>query len=737
VSLLVLALLVLSGIGWCDAIRLSGRVLDPGGAPLPGATVHLVQKHRGIDLASKTDEKGNFEFVVGASGQFALKAEVPGFQPIEKTIQVSAASRVIDIQLTRLATRNESTSVTANVVQNSIASPDPADRVFAHQELLDANPGHAGAPVSIPGLPIETASGGIKAPQYFVPGVAGDHGEPIAQYLRVGTYLASNNLSANAHGNGYADVNIFIPQTIDSVEVDGGAFNVLEGNHSLNLAATYHLHPQINPFVTVTADYRDVDVVTGFSPSNPAARWWVALEAAYGNGLLDRLEHRQQYKVNASRVLTLGNHELSLLAIAYYGFSFVPGLTPLNAPELHDTIDPRQKDQTHTAELVANDVWKISSSQQLQLSGMLRTYNLSLYSNFGEGLIRQSEFRTVTGANATYINHLSEYLSILGGIDYAREAPRRLHLDHYDSTDPNYYGPFQPETANNVTLNDVAPYLAANGAVAKHFRYYLGYRHDEINFNNADLLHSTNSFDHWVPVNLPKATLSYSPTSSWLPTAAISFGKAFFTNDPRIGTGTMLGSLIEHARSYQFVLDKQIRATDLRLTLGHVTTDAAFAKIDPDTGLQENEGPGRLRFLTLMVAHRFRFGMLQSSFSKADARDLFNGQPTPEAPRTIVDALGTLDRLPFRLQVKSEFEYVGQKPLGDGFVSVPVKELRAAISHSFPSVRLDLGLNLLIASGYSGQTTEVLALPVVAVPMEQVVGVRMRSYAGLSASYHF
>jgi hypothetical protein len=80
---------------------------------------------------------------------------------------------------------------------------------------------------------------------------------------------------------------------------------------------------------------------------------------------------------------------------------------------------------------------------------------------------------------------------------------------------------------------------------------------------------------------------------------------------------------------------------------------------------------------------------------------------------------------------------VGQNSLGDGFVSVPVKEVRAAILRSFPSVRLDLGVNLLLASGYTGQTTEFLALPVDAVPMEQVVGVRMRSYAGLSASYHF
>ena len=90
---------------------------------------------------------------------------------------------------------------------------------------------------------LKPASGGIKRySQYFVPGVAGDHGEPIAQYIAVGGYLVTNNLSANAHGNGYADPNIYVSDALGNVTTDGGAFNVLEGNHALNLAfATYAL----------------------------------------------------------------------------------------------------------------------------------------------------------------------------------------------------------------------------------------------------------------------------------------------------------------------------------------------------------------------------------------------------------------------------------------------------------------------------------------------------------------
>jgi hypothetical protein len=82
-------------------------------------------------------------------------------------------------------------------------------------------------------------------------------------------------------------------------------------------------------------------------------------------------------------------------------------------------------------------VWKLASAQQLNLSSLFRTYNLALFSNFGDGLIRQSEFRTVVGGNATYIHRLKEYLEFLAGTDYVRDAPRRLNLDHYSSTDPN------------------------------------------------------------------------------------------------------------------------------------------------------------------------------------------------------------------------------------------------------------------------------------------------------------
>jgi hypothetical protein len=334
----------------------------------------------------------------------------------------------------------------------------------------------------------------------------------------------------------------------------------------------------------------------------------------------------------------------------------------------------------------------------------------------------------------------------LGGLDCEREAPRRDDLDHYgffDPRDPSYYGPFTPVDGNNVTIGSLTPYVAAEGALARYFRYYLGWRRDEIDFENDDLLHSQNSFQKWVGVNSPKATISFLPKESWYaPLISVSFGQAFFTEDPRIGAGSTEGTPVATSHSYQLVASRTIHKTDVRLTLGHVTSSAEFRKIDPDTGLQFDEGPSRLRFMVLAVRRNFRLGSLQASFSKADARDLDSGDPTPEAPRTIGDLLGTVERLPFHLEAKGEFEYVATKPLGTGCdplnldaecTGTPVKEFRGAVVRPFLNGRLDAGVNFLIASGYSGQTTENFYPS----NLQEVVGVRMPSYASITFTSRF
>jgi hypothetical protein len=50
---------------------------------------------------------------------------------------------------------------------------------------------------------------------------------------------------------------------------------------------------------------------------------------------------------------------------------------------------------------------------------------------------------------------------------------------------------------------------------------------------------------------------------------------------------------------------------------------------------------------------------------------------------------------------------------------------------------MTLSTEFLIATGYTGQTTEVLALPADPAPFERIVGVPLKSYVTVSWTYHF
>jgi hypothetical protein len=346
--------------------------------------------------------------------------------------------------------------------------------------------------------------------------------------------------------------------------------------------------------------------------------------------------------------------------------------------------------------------------------------------------------------------------------------------------------------SSNVTVSDATPYAAFQGDLGKHLRFYAGLRPDAIELKNADLMNSAYSFDIWSTFLSPKATLAWTPGRSgtgagalhWLPSASFSIGQAFFTEDPRIAVGSKtvgnatgaaaLPSPFERSHSEQLVLEKEFSATDVRVIVGRTTTTDTLGKIDPDNGAQQPLGPGTLKFLTASVRHQFgSFGTLQGVLSKADARlsgGFIDGQKvvaqiTPEAPRTIFDALATLDRLALGLHGRSEYEYVGHKQLDLGneqhpgtYEAIPVGETRLAIVRPFLSGRLELGANGVLARGYTGQTTETFdpAWQLDTIPYcapgsgpggvandfdcgtnERSVGIRMVSWVGGSISWRF
>jgi hypothetical protein len=733
VAAVVLAAIACSGLLAEPPIgRIAGRVLDLQGAIIAGAHLSLLNAAGTVVRETFSDSTGSFVLEGVSPGSYQISADATGFLSVIVNVGVSAGqAQELAVQFQQIASSVQSLTVVA--AAPSSLTPDPAQNIVIHDDVLDANPGRPGAPMSIPGLPIESASGGIKAPQYFAPGVAGDHGEPIAQYFQIGNFLYPNNLPANAHGNGYADPNFLITPTINSVSVDGAAFNVREGNNSIDYAAAYQPRPRFSSFIQLTGDYRDADLMAGWSPSNPDTNAWIAGEFSLGNSYLDRLEHRQQYKLNGFREYHLGKHDLTLFGVGYYGFSYIPGLIPIDVPVSGDTIDDRQRDITHTLLAIVNDNWKLSEQRQFSFSGFYRNYALQLRSNFGDGLIQQSETRNVAGGEAMYIQSVRPWLAVMAGVDLRRDAPRNLDLKKIDDN-----GVFQPFTSNNLTLSFVEPFASLDGTASRYLHFNLGIREEEVWMNNQDLINQQNSFDKLATLTLPKGTLTLLPPDRWyLPIVSFSYGEAFHTNDPRIGNGTGVPTLLAPSRAYQLVISKVFKQTQFYLTLRRVSNSLELAKIDPDTGLQQAVGPSLNKVVAISAQRNFSRGAFYLSYAQADARDRITGEPIPEAPRMIIDAVASLNRLPYHLRLRGEYEFVKAKPLGDGFTGVPVNEIRGAVMRTFLEDRMSIGANFLIANGFTGQTTEVLGLPNEPAAFERVVGVPLKSYVSLSWTYYF
>jgi hypothetical protein len=705
--------------GQQEMFKLEEAVTSAQGDPIAGAVITTSNA-----MSAPSNASGHFILML-QRGVTHLVAQAAQYSTFRTDLDIES-DQTLNVELLR----NETVTVHA---EPDVLSPDPSATAYTRGDLLAANPGRPSVPFSVPGFPTETASGGIKAPQYFAPGVAGDHGEPIAQFFQIGDFLFQNNLTANAHGNGYADPNIIIPEVVSGVAVDNAAFNARYGDHSINLAVNYTVRDQLASFVQLTSDGRDGDVSADYSPRGSTHPEWVAAELSFGNGFLARPEERQQYRLNGLRAWTLGNHEITIFGIAYYGFSRVPGLIPLYTPVIDDTIDPRQKDLTHTTVAVVTDTWHPSNRQQLTLSGFVRTYSLALDSDFGLGLIEQSEFRTVQGENATYTHQLSSHFNLLAGMDYRRDAPRNLDLAHADAQ-----GVLQLVTSNDLTISDYGPFAALQADLGHSLKFYAGVRRDQIQFANTDKLIPSNSYTKTPGITSPKATVTWGKEEGRrLPQLSFSFGKAFHANDPRIGSGTDRGALIIESREFQLIAGKVFAGTELRVTLAHQTNSEELAKIDPDTGLQQDIGPSVNRYITVMVRRRYARGFLQASYSQADATDRLLHQPIPEAPRLIIDSIGTVERLPFGSAAKAEYEYVGEKPLGDGFRAVPVQEIRLGLEKPIGDGRWIFLLNGDLASGASGQTLEAFALPGETAPFERIVGVPLRSYGSISLRYQF
>jgi outer membrane receptor protein involved in Fe transport len=279
-----------------------------------------------------------------------------------------------------------STTVRARLDQSSASSATVRERDF----LLRPRRRAADLLQVTPGLLVLQHAGGGKANQYFMRGFDLDHGTDVAITLD-GIPV---NMVSHAHGQGYADMNWIIPETIERIEVTKGPYFANVGDFGLAGAVNLVTRDSFSQSgVTLTAGrfdtYRGLIVASGGEAMGELG-WkpFLAAEIYATNGPFIAPEKLTRFNLFGKLTRDLdGVGSLSLgLTSSGAGWNG-SGQLPLRAVESGEvsrfgTLDPFEGggSQRHNAFLSYRLVPDADS--EFTALAYLSQYRLNLYSNF-------------------------------------------------------------------------------------------------------------------------------------------------------------------------------------------------------------------------------------------------------------------------------------------------------------------------------------------------------------------
>ena len=176
------------------------------------------------DTAARRGAAGNCQRSAGNPGARAGKASrrQAHVTPPPKRSAVAVASTHRPAQVAAPG------SGAPNIGSGPAAPPSLASQMTVTGEELNARPVTRPGEIleAVPGLIVTQHSGEGKANQYFLRGYNLDHGTDLA----ITVDDVPVNMRTHAHGQGYADLNWLMPETVNSVEVRKGPYFADEGD---------------------------------------------------------------------------------------------------------------------------------------------------------------------------------------------------------------------------------------------------------------------------------------------------------------------------------------------------------------------------------------------------------------------------------------------------------------------------------------------------------------------------
>ena len=358
---------------------------EVNGAPLVGVNVIL----EGTRFGSTTAEDGSFTIANIPPGRYQLQFSFIGYQEKTSTVDVNPDA----VTRTEIALSGQSTEMQEIVVEgravNLVGVAESASQGRVGRAELATRPLLRTGEVmeTVPGLIATQHSGSGKANQFFLRGFNLDHGTDFAASLE-GVPL---NLPTNGHGQGHLDLNLLIPELVNTIEFRKGPYYSEVGDFATAGSADIDLVKQVaDPMLKTEAGldqyYRGLfanSSTLGTSNTNLL----YAVNAQYYNGPFDVPENTAQY---SGLVKLSGGTAANGYAVTALGYSSdwnASDQIPREAVETgyisrFGVIDSTDGGMTDRYTLIGNWWNSTESHAQTKATVYASYYRLNLFSNF-------------------------------------------------------------------------------------------------------------------------------------------------------------------------------------------------------------------------------------------------------------------------------------------------------------------------------------------------------------------
>ncbi len=536
--------------------QVTGTVVDTSGATIAGATVEVRSADSAVQKLTQSDNTGSFSISGLSTGDYRIIVSSPGFAtkempfaigisaepgPLRISLAVNAVSTTVEVQ----GREDSLIGIAESATQGTVGAKQLEDRPLLRSgEILEA----------VPGLIITQHAGGGKANQYYVRGFNLDHGTDFAIFID-GMPL---NLPSHAHGEGYSDMNIVVPEFVQRLNFEKGPYYADIGNYgSVGSANVQYFKTLPQNFVQAEVGMYDyARAVFGVAQTLGPGTLLYGGEAYYDDG---PWTHPDAYKkFNGLVTYSQGGstNGFSMTARGYHGKWNSSDQIAENAVPLVGVFGTlNTTDGGNSQRYSLQGEWhRQGADSATTMLGYGFYYDLDLFSDFTYYLtdinrgdqFEQQDKRWVAGlaaAHTIFSRWFGHRVENTFGVQVRNDwihnglfqTEDRVRVDKTDSDTGNTL----PATTQEDRFTDTQVGLYAQNTIqwAEKFRSVLGLRGDLQYFDVTSLVESANSGTASKFLPSPKLNLIFGP---WFNTEFYAQGGfSFHSNDGRGTTQTI------------------------------------------------------------------------------------------------------------------------------------------------------------------------------------------------------